>query len=141
MTKSYQAAAGKIVFKYDFAYQFIVVIDRSAETILAINVSKYREENYQQFFVKIYLFLFVHRVKINWYFVLHNGSTLRYSFVPIYLVISAMDILNGEHKEILILIIETYKRQDDIEQCCVFLVIGAVEQGERLMQQNLAVWI
>ena len=128
LTKTHQAVAGKIIFKHGVANQFIVVIDRCAEAILAINVSKYGEENYQQFFIKVDLFLFVRRVKVNWSLPLHHGCTLRYGFIPIYLVISAMDILDGEHKEVLVLVVETDKRQDDVEQCGVCLVFAAVEQ-------------
>ena len=91
--------------------QLIVAVYLHWEAVVFIDIVQDGEEDDQQFFVKVYLALFVDRVHIDGTVVLHHSVCPCNSPSPVYLVETSVHVLDDEQKELLVVIVELYQRQ------------------------------
>lgn len=120
------------------------------ETISFADIIQDGIEDNQEFFIKINLLLPVDRIGVNRTVFADNGSCGRYSLRPMNAVVTRMDVLQDEENEILIMLVEVYESQQDIEECivdlsgtfaktCYFLVIDDTVSGGIVVNLNGAV--
>ena len=85
------------------------------ETIGVTNIVKDGEVYDEQFLVKVDAALFVDWIEIDGLSILHNGIGGCYCACPVDLVQSAMLVLHDEEEETLIVAVELYQREQNVE--------------------------
>ena len=100
---------------------------------MLVDIVQDGEEDDQQFFVKVYLALFVDRVHIDGTVVLHHSVCPCNSPSPVYLIETSVHVLDDEQKELLVVIVKLYQRQQNVKERIVTLLAPLVYLGHLLV--------
>ena len=111
------------------------------ETIFIIQIVQYAIENNKQLFLIVDDALFVDRIQINHIVILYKSLRMADGSCPVNLVVSPMQILDGEQHKIPILLIESDKRQHDIQVSIGLVPPAPARLGQMFVQDSLAVRI
>lgn len=121
------------------------------ETISFADIVQDGIENNQYLFIEVYLLFPVNRIGINRTVFADNGSCGGYGLRPMNAVVTRMNVLQDEEDEILVMLVEVYESQQDIEECivdlsgtfaktCYFLVIDNTVSGGIVVNLDGAVY-
>ena len=91
------------------------------ETISFADIIQDGIENNQQLFIEVDLLFPVNRIGINRTVFADNGSCGGYGLRPMNAVVTRMNVLQDEEDEILVMLVEVYESQQNIEECIVDL--------------------
>ena len=85
------------------------------KAISVTDIIQYGEEYDQQFLVEVYFSFFVYRVQIDGAVSLYDGGCRADGARPVYLVETGMKVFQYEKEKVLVLTVELYQRQQNVE--------------------------
>ena len=119
--------------------ELVIAVYLDGESIMLVDVVQYGKENDQQLFVEVDLPLLVDRVHIDDVVVLHNGISPSYRPCPVDFVEPRVHVLDDEHEELRVVVVELYQRQQDVEEGVVALATAFVHLRHLAVVDNRGV--
>ena len=122
--------------------QFILNIDRCLKSILVVQIVQNTIVDNKQLLLIVHDTFLIDKLQIYWCpILLHKGRRMTDGLRPVNLIITPMQVLDGEKHEVAILLIKPDQRKNDVEISIRMLSLAFSSSGNVLIQDGLAVGV